>query len=133
MASVIVLDGKSCFLWVDLRWPSLETVISRTFSAAKNKSISLAKAHMALAIIDLFNLPLLVEAFQQLQHSEEILRSLILSQNPCWPYIWSSNNFASSKAYKVHIGHCSIHVAFKWLWNSSCQCKQKVFPDFFKR
>jgi len=30
-------------------------------------------------------------------------------------------------AYKKLIGHQQIHPAYKWLWKSFCQPKQKVF------
>jgi hypothetical protein len=37
------------------------------------------------------------------------------------------NFFLSSKAYRLLIGHSSIHRAYQWLWNSSCQNKRKFF------
>jgi len=57
MASVIISNGQTCFLWNDmwngqvrkLQYPEL-------YSCAKNKSISLNKAHGTAALHDLFSL-----------------------------------------------------------------------------
>jgi hypothetical protein len=43
-----------------------------------------------------------------------------------WQYTWG-NNFSSSKAYKILIGHSQHHPSVQWIWNCSCQPKHKVF------
>jgi hypothetical protein len=45
-------------------------------------------------------------------------------------YIWGSNQYIASKAYKYLIGSQPIYPAFKWLCHSSCQQKHKVFYWF---
>jgi hypothetical protein len=44
-----------------------------------------------------------------------------------WAYVWGSNIFAATKAYKKLIGQHSVHPAFRWLWKMFCQPKYKVF------
>ena len=44
-----------------------------------------------------------------------------------WSYIWGSPFFSTSKAYAHLTGHMPTHPLFRWLWNSSCQNKHRVF------
>jgi len=44
-----------------------------------------------------------------------------------WSCIWNSGKFSVAKAYKHLSGHNTVHPGFKWIWNSSCQNKHKVF------
>ena len=44
-----------------------------------------------------------------------------------WSYIWGSETFSCSKAYKVMIGYQPVLPHFFWIWNSSCQSKHKIF------
>lgn len=45
-----------------------------------------------------------------------------------WSYIYGGNeNFSYVKAYKALIGFSSAPPHFKWIWESSCQPKHKVF------
>jgi hypothetical protein len=44
-----------------------------------------------------------------------------------WSYIWGSEHFQPSRAYKVMIGTKITPPRFNWIWSSSCQPKHKVF------
>lgn len=44
-----------------------------------------------------------------------------------WTFLWSSGKFSIAKAYEHLSGHSQIHPGFKWIWNSNCQNKHKVF------
>ena len=44
-----------------------------------------------------------------------------------WAYIWGSNQFSVSKAYKALIGIKDTPPHFTWIWKSSCQQKHKFF------
>jgi len=44
----------------------------------------------------------------------QLLNSLPLPEENRWGYSWGSNIFASTKVYKILIGHSEIHPAFKW-------------------
>jgi len=55
----------------------------------KNKWISARKAHATDDTSDLFNLPIFVEAFEQLQELEAEFYAMALTpSNDSWTYIW---------------------------------------------
>ena len=94
----------------------------------KNKAISVAEAKSLGNFHGLFHLPLSEEAYNQyliLQQSLDVLQ--LSDDKDTWGFIWGSNFFSSSKVYKQLSGHCAVHAAFKWLWRSSCQNKNRVF------
>lgn len=56
------------------------------------------------------------------------MHSLPLSEdNDRWFYSWGSDKFASSKVYRILVGHEEVHLLYKWLWKSQCQPKHSVF------
>jgi len=97
----------------------------------KNKLISLSKAHGTATLHDLFNLPLSVEAYNQLQELQLEFSTIALNEmNDNWVYIWGSAQFSSSKAYKTLTGHSQVEPIFRWLWKTSCQGKHKFFSGW---
>lgn len=98
------------------------------YSYAKNKKISLSIAWSSDILVNLFNLPVSVEAHLQFQNLHEELSSLLLLEpEDNWTYIWGSPIFSSSKAYKSLSGCSQTEPIFKWLWKTSCQGKHKIF------
>lgn len=77
---------------------------------------------------NLFHVPLLVEAFAQLQQLEQDLQSITFDTRT-WqiPYICNSYIYKSTKAYRVLIGNKEIHSTFKWTWRSSYEYKHSLF------
>lgn len=76
----------------------------------------------------MFHLPLSNEAYSQFQQLQIQIQNLQIDSDPDhWHYIWGSNVFSSSKAYKSLSGSTQAHPIFKWLWKSACQNKRKVF------
>jgi hypothetical protein len=65
---VQVQNGNSCFLWLDT-WihQPLKLECLELFSFAKNKVISVSSFFSQQALSEFFQLPLSLEAFQQLQ------------------------------------------------------------------
>jgi hypothetical protein len=125
MASVMIHDRQSSLLWKDL-WNGQvrEIQFPELYSFAKNKSISLRKAFDSVNFHDLFNLPVSVEAYNQMQEFQLELSELVLSEeNDKWTYIWGNTQFSSSKAYKSLTGHSQVHPIYRWLWKTSCQGK----------
>jgi hypothetical protein len=101
---------------------------SSLHSYARNKWISLSKAHASDTLSDLFNLPFSVEAFDELQELESGFSTLTLtSSSDNWTYIWGSSQFSASKVYNLLSGHTQADPIFKRLWKTSCQGKHKVF------
>ena len=129
MAKVTVNNGKSCFFWKDL-WGEdlLENKMPEVSSFAKKKHITFAEGKMQIPLHGLFHLPLSQQAHLQLLQLQEELERVQLSDLPDkWTYIWNSNRFSVSKAYKHMSGHLVLHPVYKWIWRSSCQNKHKVF------
>lgn len=129
LASVIISNGQTCLFWDDL-WNGQvrKQQFPELHSFAKNKRISLSKAVSTEELVNLFNLPLSVEAHSQFQFVQaELLELVFGEQNDSWTYIWGSNQFSSSKAYKTLLGHSNVEHIFKWTWKTSCQGKHKIF------
>jgi hypothetical protein len=126
---VTVANGQSCLLWDDLWNGEVRKLqFPELYSYAKNKTISLSKAQSVAIFHELFNLPVSVEAFTQMQELEFELLNLEPSDlYDTWTYIWGSPIFSASKAYKHLIGHSNADPIFKLLWKTSCQGKHKIF------
>lgn len=114
MAMINLGDGRTCLLWSDI-WASMMPMYNfpELFSFAKHKSVSVFLAKQMVDIIDQFHLPLSAEAFQQLQLLLEALENNANSNDQdIWGYIWRSNLFSSSKAYKHLIGRRTVQSVF---------------------
>ena len=126
---VNIHDRVTCLFWEDL-WNNrvLKSQFPELFSFAKNPRISLRYALDVEGPEHLLHLPISDIALQQLTTLAQDLSSLQESSNTdIWSYIWGSPFFSSSKAYTHLTGHRVTHIAFKWLWDSACQNKHKVF------
>ena len=129
MAMVNIHDRVTCLFWEDV-WNNrvLKSQFPELFSFAKNPRISLRYALDVEGPEHLLHLPIADIALQQLTTLAQDLSSLQESSNTdIWSYIWGSPFFSSSKAYTHLTGHRVTHSAFKWLWDSACQNKHKVF------
>jgi hypothetical protein len=129
MASVSVASGNSCLLWDDL-WAGNVSKLEfpELHSFAKKPNISLVQARTQMDLASLFNLPLSVQAFDQWALLECVIQNLPETEDcDVWSYIWGSNSYSSSKAYKHLMGTCNVHPVFKWIWKSCCKHKHKVF------
>lgn len=113
----MVSSGQTCLLWEDLWNGQIRKLqFPELHSYAKNKLISLSKAHGAAALHDLFNLPVSVEAYTQLQDLQFEFSTLVLTEeNDNWTYIWGSAQFSSFRAYKALTGHSQVEPVFKGL------------------
>lgn len=112
-----VENGESILFWHD-NWvnQALAVAAPELLSFAKNKMISIQKAFDHVDFADLFQLPLSQAAFQQMQGIQQLIEDRPLSDSyDKWSYIWGSNIFASTKVYKLLLGHHEIHPIFKWL------------------
>jgi hypothetical protein len=114
-STIQIQNGQSCLLWVD-KWKQhpLHAEFPELFSFARNSTISVSKFVSQQPIHEVFSLPLLLEAFQQLQALQSIRDELLLSdQHDVWSSDWGC--FSSSKAYKHLTGHRQVPRAFVWL------------------
>jgi hypothetical protein len=89
---------------------------------------SVQRAFNADDTSDLFHLPLSHIAFDQLQVLQQrIIHRPLSDQDDSWIYAWGSNIYASTKVYKLLIGHSELHPVFKWIWKNQCH------PGFLKK
>ena len=129
LATVLIRNGQTCQLWED-NWSDIPAKLKfpEIFSFTKNKIISVSKAKDQIQFSQLFHLPLSDLAHSQMINLANILDSTQLTDEcDSWGYVWGSNIFAATKAYKKLIGQHSVHLAFRWLWKTFCQPKHKVF------
>lgn len=119
-------DGKTIQFQHDL-WNGnvLKFEYPQLYSYTTKDSITLGKV---LETEALHQLPLSEEAFQQFCDVDVMLQALQhMNNKDQWTYIWGNGNFSSAKAYNQLLCFPTVHPAFQWLWNSSCQLKHKVF------
>jgi hypothetical protein len=129
VAKVEFGSGDTILLWHDL-WNNqvLELSFPHLHSFAKNDLITLSSMLQAQDFATHFNLTLLEIAYEQYCELTILLQGLPVSDgNDKWSYIWRNDNYIVSKAYNHLIGQVHVHPAFKWIWISKCQSKQKVF------
>jgi hypothetical protein len=109
-----------------MEWFSAAVWISYSF--AKDKKVSVKTVLELDALEDHFHLPLSVEAYQQFCELELYLQSLPRdSGTDKWSYIWGNDDYSAAKAYNHLLGSQQIHPSVRWIWQSSCQQKHKVF------
>jgi hypothetical protein len=98
------------------------------FSFTTNESITLQAVLEVNDLNDLFQLPLAEEAYTQFCELQIYLQAIQGSHElDKWKYVWGSGQYRAEKAYKTIIGSQPIHPAYKWIWQSACQQKHKVF------
>jgi hypothetical protein len=132
MTTIQMKDGKSCIFWKD-SWndqfaQTLQIDFSESFSFAKNKSISVNMAFSMQSIFDLFNLPLSLPAFNQVQQIHQIMEATaVQEEHDIWTLTGGATKFSAAKAYRKLIGHQQIDPIYKWVWKNFCQPKHRVF------
>lgn len=91
-------------------------------------NISLHSIWQSEDLSDLFHLPLSEEAFGQYQELNTLLQELQLFEDPdIWQISSGESKFQVSKIYSVLIGENEVMPAIKWIWDTCCQLKYKIF------
>jgi hypothetical protein len=132
MARCNLGDGKSVNFWTDL-WGDqcLHHRLPHLLSFVKNTRSTVPDVANVEFLEDLFHLPLSQEAHSEFVAFEEICNSAVMTiaqgNLDSWCYIWGSQNFLCSKAYKVLCGHPPTPPHFAWTWKSSCRSHHKFF------
>jgi hypothetical protein len=107
------------------------TKLPHLASFAKNKDISVYDIVHTEFLEDMFDLPMSAEAYLEFQELEVMcLEAQVIMQSgskDIWTYIWGNANFTVKKAYMALIGVQPAPVQFNWIWESSCQARQKFF------
>jgi hypothetical protein len=75
-----------------------------------------------------FHLPISEDAYEQFCDMNILLQTLqTLGLNDVLSYMWGNKEYSVQKAYRHFSRNAYVHLAFKWIWKSNCQSKQKVF------
>lgn len=126
MVQIQIKNGETCLFWQD-NWGQhcLKNRYPELLSFVKNKSISVAAAWAQQDMTQMFHLPVSEIAYNQFQTvNQELAQIQLTNEQDIWKYQWG-NVFYSSNAYKIIAGHSQHHP--RWIWNSFCQPKHRVF------
>jgi hypothetical protein len=129
MARTDFASGDTILFWQDL-WNGhvLKLSFPQLHSYAKNDKVSVFSILQLDNIQNHFKLPLSEVAYEQYCELMILLQSLPAEVgNDVWSYIWGNREFSIKKAYTHLMGSNQVHPAFKWIWKSRAQMKQKVF------
>jgi hypothetical protein len=111
-----------------MEWFNSVHTYPRLYSFAKNDNITLFSVREHDSMQDLFNTPLLEEAYEQYCELDIFLQSIVqTNEADKWTYIWGNENYPSKKCYNHLLGPQTVHPTIKWLCNFHCQAKHKVF------
>jgi len=115
-----MLKMESSLLWTD---PWRDDLLSNTFlelcSFAKSKAISVSTAiSQQLQLHQVFHMPLLVVAHEQLQELNLLLEAIeVEDNNDVWYTCSNSNCYSSSLVSKKLIGEHHVHTMHNWMWS----------------
>jgi hypothetical protein len=130
-AKASVGRGTSVLFWENI-WDfgCLKELFPHLYSFAKEPRCSVQRFLSRIGNLEqVFCLPLSVEASQQLAELLESLDTWQRDENldDSWTYIWGSGIFATKKAYTHLIGQAEAAAPFRWIWDSKCQGKHRIF------
>jgi hypothetical protein len=126
-------NGETILFWHDL-WNGrvMKASFPHLHSFAKSDAITINFVLQLEHFQDHFNLPLSEIAFEQFCEVSMIIQSLPEDgQLDQWSYIWGNSTYSISKVYNHLLGQEHVHPAFRWIWKSCCQSKNKGFFGFY--
>ena len=99
------------------------------FSFSKNQDISLRQMinHNDTDLLDHFNLPLSMIAFQQFEELVSLLNQRQMTDDKDrWP-LTNNAKFSAKKVYNIMATTIAAPPPFSWIWKSCVQLKHKIF------
>jgi hypothetical protein len=129
LAAPTIGDGRTILFWGDMwnkgipahQYPEL-------FSFTCISKLTVKKAKQKEHLIDIFQLPLSVQAYEQFLELDETWGQItVTNTKDAWKFIWGSDNFSTKKTYKHLMGQAQVHQIFRSLWKNKYQPKHKVF------
>lgn len=102
---------------------------SPVYTLAKNKNISVAEFLLNNSIESQFHIPLSAQAHEELIKLQELIQDIQIQEHSkdTWQYIWGSSVYSSKKCYNLPYKHISTPQPLKWIWDSRCCNKLRVF------
>jgi hypothetical protein len=129
LAAPTIGDGRTILFWGDMwnrgtpahQYPEL-------FSFACNSKLTVKEANQKEHLIEIFQLPLSVQAYDQFLELDESWGQItVTNTKDAWKLIWGADNFSTKKTYRHLMGQAQVHQIFRSLWKNKCQPKHKVF------
>jgi hypothetical protein len=129
LAAPNIGNGRTILFWEDL-WnkgiPAQQ--YPKLFSFACNTKLSIKEAKQKEHLLELFQLPLSMQAYEQyLELNEAWGQITVTNANDTWKLIWGSEIFSTKQTYKHLMGQSHVHQIYRSLWKNKCQPKHKVF------
>jgi hypothetical protein len=129
LAAPTIGNGRTILFWEDL-WnkgiPAQQYL--ELFSFACNTILSIKEAKQKEHLLEIFQLPLSVQAYEQyLELNEAWGQITVTNAKDTWKIIWGSEIFSTKKTYKHLMGQSQVHQIYRSLWKNKCQPKHKVF------
>lgn len=131
MATVHINNGETCLFWQDSwgRQP-LENSYPKLSSFAKDRMVSVKAAWEQGDMTHLLQIPVSDIAYNQLQILIQRSADIHINEGKdIWRYPWG-NNFSSSRAYKIIVGHSQHHPSIQSILK--CFCQPKHLVSFFR-
>jgi hypothetical protein len=134
LAAPTIGDGRTILFWKDMwnrgtpahQYPEL-------FSFACNSKLTVKEAIQKEHLIEIFQLPLSVQAYEQfLDLNATWGQIMVTNTKDAWKLIWGADNFSTKKTYRHLMGQAQVHQIFRSLWKNKCQPKHKVFLALVK-
>jgi hypothetical protein len=123
-------DGSSVTFWDDLWAPEVLSVkFPRLFSFASDASISVSQVMQAEDLDSLLQLPLSMQAYDELLELEYFISQVPFDPNAkdVWNFIWGNGSYSSSKYYQMVFNNVDAHPIFSKIWKSKCTPRIKFF------
>jgi hypothetical protein len=105
---------------LDAQFPQLK-------SFEKDKLQFVKEFHDMENALQIFHLPLSVEAHDEFQQLQSLMQSTLFTQNAkdSWVFTLAKGVFKPSLVYKLIFQHIDNHLPSCGLWKSKCTCKHK--------
>jgi hypothetical protein len=129
LAAPKIGDGRTILFWEDM-WNSgiPANQYPELFSFACNSKLSIKEVLQKEQLIEIFQLPLSVQAHEQFLDLDATWGQIMVSNsNDTWKLMWGADIFSTKKTYKHLMGQAQVHQIFRSLWKNKCQPKHKVF------
>jgi hypothetical protein len=129
MASCTLQNGRSILFWTD-KWGQeiLAQKWQFLFTYVKNVSHSVWDVFNTPNTVELFHLPLSVQAMEEYIDLLDLVLTTHLSQDKDnWTFAENGTGYKVSSAYMPLTKHDPVISAIKWLWKSCRQDKHRVF------
>jgi hypothetical protein len=101
----------------------------RLSTFAADASISVSQVMQAEDLHSLFQLPLSMQAYDELLELEDFICQVPIdpSAKDVWTFIWGNGSYSFSKYYQMVFNNLDAQPIFNKMWTSTCTPRIKFF------